>query len=440
MSQPRPPYERMNLPRRDTGHSSTSDMAQIQRPPDFPIEGFLAHCDQRPVPRPQLPPLLGLSAQQRGAGGPARHVQIPPMEPSATVNDQAGHEGGRATSLSCILLNSNPPSPKSFSYEAPPSGPVPSATYRSPGPQSSPNTFLHQQQYFNRPTVQHRLENTPQRARHIQPQQPGPTGLTAPHIPQHYANLVAGPRSDPAYSPTLTSYSIPSCYDSQTELSPTPAEIPTTTNTFSRMSKPPQLDYTLISRQQPAVLRAYGFGERDRRVIDPPPIFELKITGKATGGPEQDLTGMLALHCTLLDPTNQEDKTQTPVNNTDMQSTRGLMGTLVASPYQAKDERGIAGTFFVFPDLSCCSPGRYRLHMKLLRVDPSNMQQGAIHATVASVITDVFSVFTAKDFPGMRASSALLKALRRQGLNVGVKKGSEARRWKGRMKKEDAIW
>ena len=48
-------------------------------------------------------------------------------------------------------------------------------------------------------------------------------------------------------------------------------------------------------------------------------------------------------------------------------------------------------------------------------------------------------MYTAKDFPGMRASSALLKALRRQGLNVGVKKGSEARRGKGgRMKKEDA--
>jgi hypothetical protein len=31
-----------------------------------------------------------------------------------------------------------------------------------------------------------------------------------------------------------------------------------------------------------------------------------------------------------------------------------------------------------------------------------------------------------------------LKALRRQGLNVGVKKGSEARRGKKRVKKEDA--
>jgi hypothetical protein len=198
------------------------------------------------------------------------------------------------------------------------------------------------------------------------------------------------------------------------------------------------LDYTLKIRQQPVAARACGFGERDRRVIDPPPILELKITDKATGRPEQDHTGMLALHCTLLNPASQEDETQAPTNPADIQSTRRLMGTLVASPYQAKDERNIAGTFFVFPDLSCRAPGRYRLHFKLLRIDPFNMQQGAIHGTVASIITDVFNVYTAKDFPGMRASSDLLKALRRQGLNVGVKKGSEARRGKGgRTKKED---
>ena len=67
-----------------------------------------------------------------------------------------------------------------------------------------------------------------------------------------------------------------------------------------------------------------------------------------------------------------------------------------------------------------------------------NMQQGATHGTVASIVTDVFSVFTAKDFPGMRASSSLLKALRRQGLNVGVKKGSEARKGKTKGRKGDS--
>ncbi|TKA46905.1 hypothetical protein B0A54_03861 [Friedmanniomyces endolithicus] len=61
------------------------------------------------------------------------------------------------------------------------------------------------------------------------------------------------------------------------------------------------------------------------------------------------------------------------------------------------------------------------------------MKVGMQSPTVVGALTDVFTVFTAKDFPGMRASSALLKALRRQGLSVGVKKGSEARKGKGKV-------
>ena len=147
---------------------------------------------------------------------------------------------------------------------------------------------------------------------------------------------------------------------------------------------------------------------------------------------------MLALHCTLLSQDGKEDETEVQPTEKGMPTTRRLMGTLVASPYQAKDENDDAGTFFVFPDLSCRSPGKYRLRFKLLRVDPTNMVPGAIHGSVASIVTDVFSVYTAKDFPGMRASSALLKALRRQGLNVGVKKGSEARKGRSRAKKESS--
>ncbi|KAK5105719.1 hypothetical protein LTR62_002335 [Meristemomyces frigidus] len=62
-------------------------------------------------------------------------------------------------------------------------------------------------------------------------------------------------------------------------------------------------------------------------------------------------------------------------------------------------------------------------------------------SSVARIMTEVFSVFTAKNFPVMRASSELLKALRRQGLKVGVKKGLEARKEKGKGKtqKESSI-
>lgn len=171
-------------------------------------------------------------------------------------------------------------------------------------------------------------------------------------------------------------------------------------------------------------------------MIDPPPILELKIVDPKTGAPEQDLNALLALHCTLLSEDGREDETEVPAAHPDLPSTRRLMGTLVASPYQAKDENGVAGTFFVFPDLSCRSPGRYRLHFKLIRVDPTQMMLGTVHASVSQIVTEKFDVFTAKDFPGMKASTPLLKSLRRQGLNVGVKKGSDDRKKKARAKQE----
>ena len=155
--------------------------------------------------------------------------------------------------------------------------------------------------------------------------------------------------------------------------------------------------------------------------------MQLKTTDKATGAPTLDDTGMLALHCTLLNKDGSEDETEVAQAHPDGPASRRLMGSLVAAQYPAKDENGIAGTFFVFPDLSCRNPGKYRLKFTLIRIDPQNMMPGTKHPTVAHVVTDIFSVYTAKDFPGMRASSGLLVALRRQGLNVGVKKGSDAR-------------
>jgi hypothetical protein len=100
------------------------------------------------------------------------------------------------------------------------------------------------------------------------------------------------------------------------------------------------------------------------------------------------------------------------------------------------DEKGRPGIYFVFPDLSCRTIGQYRMRFRLMRVEPREMGPGTIFPCVANCITDVFNVYTAKDFPGMMASSVLLKALRTQGVIVGVKKGSENSS-KGRRGKED---
>ncbi|CAK4021467.1 Hypothetical predicted protein [Lecanosticta acicola] len=418
--------------------SGAIDMAQAQRASNFPTSNFFARPEQR-QPGPQLPPIHSIPPN-RSAYDNGRPVQLPPMQLSPNELTSPKAQGTRAIPVA-QLLSTNPPSPPRSQAAAPAQQSVhrrsPSSSYSNPAAQyrAQPSSYPR--------APQHPLEQGPMPFRQQQLQQP----MYQPqHQPQPYSQVQFAPAHPPVqaepgpprhYSPAVSAYSSPSYTHS--EISPRSSIGPSSQAGFTpkaRVSQVPPLEYNLNIRQQPAAARACGFGERDRRVIDPPPILELKITDRATGAPELDCNAMFALHCILMSPDGNDDETELPPAQPDAPYTRRLMGTLVASPYQAKDEHGIAGTFFVFPDLSCRSPGKYRLRFKLLRIDPTNMQ--GIHNVVASIITDVFSVYTAKDFPGMRASSALLKALRRQGLNVGVKKGSEARKGKGKAKKEES--
>ena len=60
-----------------------------------------------------------------------------------------------------------------------------------------------------------------------------------------------------------------------------------------------------------------------------------------------------------------------------------------------------------------------------MRIDPMNLHVGGSSPILTEVMSDVFTVYTAKDFPGMRPSSALTRALKLQGCNIQVKKGNE---------------
>lgn len=166
--------------------------------------------------------------------------------------------------------------------------------------------------------------------------------------------------------------------------------------------------------------------------MDPPPILELKITDRETGALIEDDGAILAMHCTLISPTTGDDESRFDNSHPEVAATQKLMGTAVASPFHGKDEHSHRGAFFVFPDLSCRSPGAFRLHFRLMRVDPQLMVVGGKALTVAQTDSARFNVYTAKEFPGMRPSSALLKALRKGGLNVGVKKGREGTKQRSR--------
>ncbi|KAL7270389.1 hypothetical protein RUND412_006910 [Rhizina undulata] len=183
--------------------------------------------------------------------------------------------------------------------------------------------------------------------------------------------------------------------------------------------------YTIEVRQQPVAARACGFGERDRRVIDPPPIVQLIVNDPATGKPNsvEMRYPFNVVHCTLWSLDGQSD--ETALIGLDKRLTRRLMGTLVSSPFVGLDEEGKEGCFFCFPDLSCRTHGRYRLRFVLMHLEPSNLQPEGYTPIITEAMSDVFTVYTAKEFPGMRPSTALTKALKRQGCAISVKKGNE---------------
>ena len=188
----------------------------------------------------------------------------------------------------------------------------------------------------------------------------------------------------------------------------------------------PSPKYTLRMRQEPIAARACGFGERDRRVIDPPPILQMSIDSP-TSSPEE-ITAMIrnpytVVHCVLWDPVTNKDDTAMP-STADKRQQRRLMGTLVASPFVGLDEHKVEGCFFTFPDLSVRTPGTYTLQFSLVALDPKRMTEGSSEQIRSKVMSSPFTVYNAKDFSGMRASTELTKTLKQQGCLISVKKGN----------------
>lgn len=185
------------------------------------------------------------------------------------------------------------------------------------------------------------------------------------------------------------------------------------------------VEYKIIIRQQPIAARACGFGERDRRVIDPPPILQMIVRDpRATPGEldSQMRYPFSVIHCELWNAELDHDETSMPETEERRQQRR-LMGTLVASPFVGRDEFNVEGCFFPFADLSCRTTGRYRLKFVLVVLDPARMKPGDKLPFRATVLSDVFEVYPAKTFPGMVPSTELAKRLKDQGCLISVKKG-----------------
>ena len=188
-------------------------------------------------------------------------------------------------------------------------------------------------------------------------------------------------------------------------------------------------------------------------MIDPPPIVQLSLTDFNPTS-QSDLDELRwpfnVVHCILLSvppltssSTLSADVTAIADPNNTQKLSRRLMGTLVASPFVGIDpdilpsanDNARIGCFFIFPDLSCRQNGLYKLRFTLMKIGMESIPTGGRTNVLGTVESDIFEVFSAKDFPGMRASTALTRELKRQGAAVSVKKGNEGKaRQKGKKR------
>lgn len=185
-------------------------------------------------------------------------------------------------------------------------------------------------------------------------------------------------------------------------------------------------DYSVFLRQEPVAARACGSADRpDRRPVDPTVILQLRLphsTEMFTDGPTMTFFCMATL---LKDAAGEAsgDQPAGPGSPAPMPNSL-LTGTTLSSIFYMKEpgtgKQG--GAYFVFPDLNVRSEGAYRL-----RFDVFRMQEQAVHP-VAHCISQTFTVYSAKRFPGMTNSTELSKLCSEQGLKIRIRKDLRVRK------------
>lgn len=114
--------------------------------------------------------------------------------------------------------------------------------------------------------------------------------------------------------------------------------------------------------------------------------------------------------------------------------TRNLIGSLAASAFRLTDPNDKLGIWFVLQDLSVRTEGNFRLRFSFVNVgapgktpngNPSN-QISIVNTTkapiLASCYSEVFTVFSAKKFPGVVESTPLSKCFALQGIKIPIRK------------------
>ena len=221
--------------------------------------------------------------------------------------------------------------------------------------------------------------------------------------------------------------------------------------------------YALYIRQQPRAARA-GPDGKDRRPVDPPIVLQLQIFDFNPQSNEHvDLLKCdfwvvgCKLYSTGLHPEDVGMVEEGPFFDRKTSHRKQLIGATVsqaifapkdpdpttAVPHPSTnisttfrgsaDERTLTdqpGTFFVFPDLSIRTPGRYHLRFYLMTTDSTIKDDDGRTFSLAEVYSETFTVHPAKGFDKIQESTPLVRAIAKlpgAPATLKLKKGPESR-------------
>ncbi|KAH9824226.1 velvet factor-domain-containing protein [Melampsora americana] len=203
--------------------------------------------------------------------------------------------------------------------------------------------------------------------------------------------------------------------------------------------------------QQPERCRMSGFGEKDRRPIDPPPVVKLDVVDSRGGivAPETIDADTLFCHVSLHSADRREprglvyhpsssmvDQLSSPVPNvsdSELESypVRNLLGSLTTQARLLRNEFGQLGVYFIFSDLAVRTEGSWTCRFSIVDLNSPDDSLDGDMPELVSTFSGPFHVSPAKTFRGMLDSTPLTKAFSNQGVklilrNVGCPNSDEA--------------
>ncbi|KAI9488739.1 velvet factor-domain-containing protein, partial [Zychaea mexicana] len=158
------------------------------------------------------------------------------------------------------------------------------------------------------------------------------------------------------------------------------------------------IQYRLVVIQHPTRARCCGFGEKDKRPINPPPILQLHVTNSDGLLTPTDNVSHLIVQCDLF--------------SADRKDNRNVVYN-PASINPAYPNSNAAGAFCL----------RFRF-IDLTAGEPLTMSTQVLH----EVFSDPFSVYSAKNFPGMTGTTPLSLCFSKQGIKISVRKSPGSKR------------